>query len=211
MVESVQGVDREEHVVVLVAYNDPRLLDYAATFAVLPRAWDVWLTDNFSCGRALNHAFDRFPDEPFYGFLADDITLDTPGMLGELREEALNGYFAWPNDGVHGPRMSTHPAAPGKMLRAMGFWAHPLFPHNGLDTVMYRVSESLGLSRFREDLILTHHHPFAAHRPDEWDETYDDAREDNSKAIDLMARFEQEGLPQLLRQVRSVYEQKVCA
>lgn len=206
--ESMTHIDQEEHVLLLVNREDPRMGDYAAVFMNLPRAWDVWLTEEVTCGEKMNLAFDRFPDEPFYGLLTDDVALGTIGMLQELKQEALQGNFAWPDDGIHGPRMATHPCAPGKMIRAMGFWAHPHFPQNGLDTVMYRVSENLGLSRYREDLKLVVRHPNGVQHNPEWDETYADAAPLNVQAIDAMYRFEEKELPQLLRQVRSVYEQR---
>lgn len=205
------GQDREEHVMLILWRNDPRLPDYAPVLRELPRTWDVHITDQRTCGAKLQMVFERFPTEGFYGFLADDITIGSVGILGELRKDALAGRFAWPNDGVHGPRGATHPCAPGDFLRALGFWAHPRFPHNGFDTILYRVAEALGLSRYRSDLHIIHHHPFTVVAPEngwkheEWDETYDDAREMNSKAIDDMYDFQANELPKLIDKVKAVY------
>lgn len=210
-VASMADDDRLEHVLLMVWRHDPRLRDYAGVFMDMPKTWDVWLTEERLCGEKLNLAFDRFPDEEFYGLLTDDIMLRTPGMLGELKMEAKLGRFAWPNDGIHGPRLATHPCAPGKMLKALGFWAHPLFPHNGLDTVLYRVSEAMGLSKYRADLHIETPHPNGVQHNPEWDETYAEAAELNAKAVDTMYAFQQRGLPELINQVRSVYEQRKVA
>lgn len=198
--------DRGEVVLLMIWRNDPMMKEYQELFGELPSGWEVILTPGKTCGEKLNHAFDLFPEEPFYGLLADDTVLASAGMLHELKMEAMNGRFAWPNDGVHGPRMATHPCAPGKMIRALGFWAHPRFPQNGLDVILYRVSEALSLSKYRSDLHLIHFHP-SVHL-EEFDEVYAEARGVNSQAEVDMYDFQADVLPQLIAKVKSVYAQK---
>lgn len=211
LVRSLEGSDQGEHVIVLIWRHDPRMNDYAVVFRDLPRSWDVWLTEERWCGEKLNLAFDRFPDETFYGLLTDDIQLRTPSMMARLAEEARAGRFAWPNDSVHGPRAATHPCAPGKLLRALGFWAHPQYPHNYLDTILYRVATAVGLTKYRSDLFLDTNHPDGNWRHPEWDETYADAVAENARAQRDFYRFESEELPKLIQQVKDVYAQRVAA
>jgi len=208
---TVAGPDRDESVMLILWKNDPRLHDYADAFRHMPSNWDVWVQEERLCGPKLQNAFKCFPEERTYGFLADDTGLGSVGMLGELRREAEQGVLAWPNDGIHGPRMATHPCASGEFLRKLGFWAHPNFPHNGFDTILYYIAESIGVGKYRVDLNLIHWHPFKEVTPGngwnhaEWDETYDEAREMNTKAIDAMYDFQERVLPGLVDRMRREY------
>lgn len=204
-VASLAPMDWDENVVLMLWRDDPRRDDYARIFDRLPRAWDVWICPERLCGDKLNAAFRAFPNERFYGFLSDDIQLGTHGMLKQLRMEAENGHFTWPNDDIHGARLATHPVAPGDFIRALGFWAHPEFPHNGLDTVLYYVAECLGIGKFRGDLNIIVRHPTATGHIDEDDETYRDAREMNQKAIDTMYKFQDNKLAHLVQRMRDTY------
>jgi hypothetical protein len=213
LVDSLGRKDAEEHVIVMMWKDDPRLQDYSVIALGLPRNWDVWISDRRLCGEKMNALYEAFPQEDFYGFLSDDVQIGTKGMLALLRESAQDGKFAWPNDGIHGVRNSTHPVAPGDMIRAMGFWAHPRFLHNGLDTVLYRVANALSLCDYKEELKLIVQHPTATGHVEEDDDTYREARELNQKAIDDMYDFEERELAPFLEKVKmswaKAHEQRV--
>lgn len=208
LVRSMAPSDAAEDVTVMVWKDDPRANDYARVMSDFPSHWNVWFCQERLCGEKLNAFFHGFPNADFYGFLSDDVQIGTSGMLVELKKEALAGKLAWPNDGVHGPRMATHPVAPGWFLRELGFWAHPEFPHNGLDTVLYYVAEACGFGCYRSDLRLIVRHPTATGNIEEDDETYRDARDMNNKAIDTMYRVQHEQLPHLVDKVRKAYGQR---
>lgn len=189
--------------VTLVLWNaDPCLNEYDRVLRDLPKTWDVVIGKERSCGEKLNAVYKAYPCAPFYGFLADDVQLGTPNMLAELRRDAENGFFVWPDDGVHGPRLSTHPVAPGKLIRALGFWAEPKFPHNGIDVVLYRIATALDIVKYRPDLKL-----ICNRTPDE---TYDDAVEWNKAAEKEIPWWEEREMPLLIERVKARYGKEKC-
>ena len=193
--------------VTLVLWNgDPYLNEYDKVFKELPKTWDVVVGTERLMGEKLNAMFRSNPTAPFYGILTDDILLATPNMLPELRREAESGKFTWPDDGVHGPRMSTHPVAPGRLIRALGYWGHPDLPQNGLDLVLYRVATALDILKYRGDLKLQVFHPMVNGMDD--DETYHDAVDYNARAVDRIVQFEAQELKPLIESVRNRYGQK---
>jgi len=194
-IDSMSSTDLRARVMLVIWGLDPRLKDYNKI--KLPGHWQTWISKERLCGEKMNAVYELYADEDFYGLLTDDVQLGTPGMLQELRREAVHGRFAWPDDGVHGARLATHPVAPAAMLHALGFWAHPKFPHWGLDKVLTRVAEALDICCYREDLKLIVRHPDAGF-PEEIDETYREAEPLNAAAIDNMAEFERVELPRLI-------------
>lgn len=192
----MSDIDREECIYLVLWEGDPRLRDYLKL--KLPENWLFHIGNERLCGEKLNRAFRTFPHQQFYGFLADDIQLMTPNMLSILRESAQSGFFCWPNDGIHGPRLSTHPVSPGNFIRALDFWAHPRFPHWGFDKILNRVANAIDIVHYFDSLHIT---VDRVH-----DETYSDAELLNAAAIDDMVEFERNDLSTLINRVRHNYK-----
>jgi hypothetical protein len=195
LIDSLGDEDREEQVIVVPYMYEPRIRDYH--LMTLPPRWVLIPSPALSCGDKLNWAFHLFNDESFYGFLSDDIQLATPNMLKPMRQAAESGRFAWPDDGVHGLRLATHPVCPGNLLRILKFWAHPDFPHDGLDVVLYKVAtNSIPFEYFANFKLRTE-------KCD--DETFREGRELSKGAIDRLVKWEHEEMQQLIDKVRSNY------
>lgn len=204
-VDSMGDEDRKENVALVLWRNDPMLYHYSDVLNVIPRTWEVYIGPERSCGAKLNAMFHTRPNEDFYGFLSDDVEIGTPNMLPILAREAVGGKFAWPNDGVHEIRMSSHPVAPGKLIRALGWWAHPEFPHNGLDLVLYRVANALDICAYMSDLRLIVRHPSLLNG--EKDDTHIDAEPYNALWEKRRYEFEERDLPHLIKRVKVAYGQ----
>jgi len=203
-IRSMGEEDKKEFVLLMVWKDDPFRDDYAETMREAPKSWEMYICPERLCGEKMNAAVNIFKGEKFYGFLADDIRIGTPGMLPLLRAAALRGKFAWPNDGVHEIRLSTHPVAPGNFIRTLGFWAHPKFPHNGQDLILYRVATALDICEYRPDLRYIVRHPSLGDK-EEMDETYRDALAMNQQAANDMYSFEEKELQPLIQRVKEAY------
>lgn len=107
----------------------------------------------------MNWALEMNPHERFYGLLTDDVEVASDRLTEGLERVAEDWNIAFPDDGHHGMRMSTHFCVGGQLLRTLGFWGHPLFPQNGLDLVLYDVGLAAGLLRYCKDLRLVVRHP----------------------------------------------------
>lgn len=153
----------------LVLYDkDPRLDEYLAQ--KWPSSWTIDTVSVKGNGPTYNEIFRRFPNEPQYGFLADDAILSTPGMLTELEKEAGRDAVAYANDQHHGPAIATMPCIGGDLVRRVGYLAPRYMLHWGIDLVWHAIGERLGVLRYREDLKYDHLHPIWG--TGEWDATY---------------------------------------
>ena len=106
----------------------------------LPDGWGfIFWPKNLGAIGALNKVFDMYPDEPWYGFIADDEMLaeDAPSDWDRRLIEAAGDWkiaHGW-EDWNDGRRCQGYPVWGGKLLRAVGYWALPTCWHNfGLDS-----------------------------------------------------------------------------
>lgn len=177
LIDSVSIEDFREEVLVMVWGGDPRLDDYCKMD--FPKSWMLYIGKEQFCRDKLNKAFVVFPHEKFYGLLTDDIVLATPGILTKLRQGAESGKFVWPDDGQWHEKLATHPVVPGNFLRALGFWAHSDFPHNGIDSVLFIMAKELGILQYMPECKITVLHPLFGTAA--MDETYEDGKKLNEQ------------------------------
>lgn len=134
----------------------------------LPCGWEIIeSTCNLGALGALNFLFKEFPDEPFYGFIADDEFVQTPGFDKRLVEAAGGWNISHGNIGTDvkgniGKRAQGFLCIGGNLARAVGYLAIPeCFHWYGLDDMWERLAEARVCEKiFCEDVIIEHHHPY---------------------------------------------------
>ena len=107
----------------------------------LPENWRMMiLPENLGCIGAMNKVFKMYPDEPWYGFIADDEYLmkEPPPDWDKRLIEAAGDWgiaHAWEN-WHNGRRCQGYPVIGGKLVRAIGYMALPTTWHNfGFDSM----------------------------------------------------------------------------
>lgn len=162
--------DRRLPVMVVLCDRDPGWEDYFDE--TWPPNWQLHLAegDYTYCGEKMNWAFKRLPDAKYYGHLCDDVLIGTPDKLHELVEAAGDWNIAYPNDGVYHGDLTCFPVSGGKLTRVWGWWAHPMFKHNCLDSVIDDLGRELGVLKYLKDVRYVCKHPLFGDA--EWDETY---------------------------------------
>ena len=170
LVDSFGVEDLRLPVMVVVCDRDPSHQEYLKV--KWPRSWQVHVAEGeyTYCGEKMNWAFERLPDAKFYGHLCDDVLIGTQNKLHELVEDAGDWYIAYPNDGKYHGDLTCFPVSGGKLTRLWGWWAHPLFKHNCLDSVIDDIGRTLGLLKYRKDIEYVVKHPLFGDA--EWDDTY---------------------------------------
>lgn len=109
---------------------------------------------------ALQELFINYPDEPWYGFLADDLVPKTLEWDLELIKVAGNKNISYPNDlGKKRKRdLPTHPCVGGDLVRAMGWFGFPATHHFYLDTIFRYIGQNLNNIYRLENVIVEHMH-----------------------------------------------------
>ena len=167
-------------VMVVVCSRDPGWEEYFDQ--TWPAKWQVHLAEgDFTyCGEKMNWALARLPEAKYYGHLCDDVTIGTPDKLRELVEAAGEWHIAYPNDGVYHGDLACFPVCGGKLVRTWGWWAHPWFKHNCLDSVMDDLGRALGVLHYLKEVRYVVKHPVLG--TGEWDDTYRRVEEINRQA-----------------------------
>lgn len=142
----------------LVLYEkDPRLPEYLAQD--WPASFSTEIVPMRGNGPTYNEILRRYPNEKFFGFLADDAVLDVQGMLRMLENAAEDWNVAYANDQHHEDRICTMPCIGGELVRAAGYLAPPNIMHLGIDCIWHEIGRTLGCLRYFPRLTYTHLHP----------------------------------------------------
>lgn len=114
------------------------------------------------CAEKLRRAFAEFPNEPWYGFMADDIGIETDGFEQTLIAAAGLWGIASGNDmarareNVMEGRLNGASVFGGDLLRALGYWVPLDFMQLYIDDVWEAIGRSLGNWRTLMDVVTTH-------------------------------------------------------
>jgi len=165
----------------------------------LPSNWEIGVTDEVHLSPTCAWALQRWPGAKCYGALADDITLETPGMLRRLEELAGDWYIAYLNDGAHCERLCTFPCSGAKLIHATGDLSFGGLLHNGTDVVWYALGIALRILQYAQNCKITHWHP--AFGRGKWDETYALGQRGSLSSGKAYDKFMQEGFEALRRRL----------
>jgi hypothetical protein len=119
-------------VILTLSEKDARLGEYIGQS--WPESWRIETVPMLGNGPTYNEMLRRYPNEPQYGFLADDQILRVPGMLRELERRAGDWRIAYPDDGHWQANLPTMPCIGGELVRTVGFLAPEALVHWAIDT-----------------------------------------------------------------------------
>ncbi len=112
--------------------------------------------------RPCNTVFQTFPDEPFYGFIADDMSPQTDRWWHFLGQAAGNRNIAFGDEqtGVPHDRVGSCFAIGGDLVRAAGWWMPPWRSQRGVDGVWTRFGRKYDLLRYCPAVITRNLVPY---------------------------------------------------
>lgn len=102
--------------------------------------------------------FSAFPNEEFYGMVADDVVPATEGWDVKLRSACLPDRIAWGFDGAQDETLPRHPFIGGDLVRRLGFWSAPGIKHWFIDNAWRDIAVGLQCGVYRPDIIMRHYH-----------------------------------------------------
>jgi len=99
----------------------------------LPETFEFIVGPRARLGNAMREMFNRYPNEDFYGLLADDVVPRTDYWDKMLIEAAGTKCISGANDLTKKPKNLCHPCVGGDLVRAAGFFATPKCIHYCLE------------------------------------------------------------------------------
>lgn len=125
-----------------------------------PSTFEVVVGKREGLRAAIQEMYIKYPTEPWYGFLADDLIPRTLKWDLALVEVAGSKNISYPNDlGKAKKRdLPTHPCVGGDLIRAMGWFGFPATYHFYLDTIFRYIGQNLKNIYRLEDTIVEHMH-----------------------------------------------------
>lgn len=125
-----------------------------------PSTFEVVVGEREGLREALQEMYEKYPQEPWYGFLADDVVPRTKHWDQFLIDTAGKKYISYPNDLGGKPKRPSHPIVGGDLVRAVGWFGLPGSKHLYLDTAWQSIGESLKNLKRMDEVIVEHVHPF---------------------------------------------------
>ena len=122
----------------------------------------------------MEEMFKNYPNEPFYGLLADDLIPGTLHWDQKLIKAAGLDDIGYADEVYEKRVRICHPCVGGDLVRHVGFFAVPGLKHFGTDTFWEELCHYFGKENRQYDVILAHAH-FNFNQSTR-DQTYDESQ-----------------------------------
>jgi len=143
-------------VVVRIDECDPKLKEIKSL--PWPKEFSVVVGKREGVAKATNDFFISNPNEPWYGFLADDFIPKTKKWDLFLAEAAESKYISYPNDMAKKTNLPTLPCVGGELVRNIGYFGFPPAYHYYVDTIYQYIGSYLNNIKRLENVIVEHLH-----------------------------------------------------
>lgn len=140
---------------VIMDANDAYLYNNVET----PKHWKrISVHANTPLGGIFKRIYEKYPNEPYYGMVADDVVPETEGWDTIMVETCQPDKIVWACDGIQNERLPVHPFIGGDLVRKLGFWAAPGLKHWFVDNVWKAIADALDCGVYLPDVKMTHLH-----------------------------------------------------
>ncbi len=123
---------------------------------------DHWKRVSVPSGTPLGGIFDlvfkKYPNEPYYGMVADDVLPETSGWDVIMAELCQPNKIVWGCDDLQNERLPVHPFIGGDLVRKLGWWSAPGLKHWFVDNVWKNLADSLNCGIYLPQVKMTHLH-----------------------------------------------------
>lgn len=124
-----------------------------------PESWKVVVGERCRLGRAMNELFENYPNEDWYGLLADDLIPQTKSWDLQLIEAAGKNLISQANDLTRKPQNCCHPVIGGDLVRAAGWFALPECTHYCVELPWKEVTKrNPNILKYLNEVIVEHAH-----------------------------------------------------
>jgi hypothetical protein len=165
---------------VILDHDDPALNGYRAV--ILPPGWSLILEHRHqTLGSLQNSVFNRWPNNEWYGLIADDVVPLTDYWDKELVKAAGSNGVSYPHDSINGGTQFTHGVIGGDLVREMGWLILPGLDRLYGDNVWTEIGNKRGVLEYCPQVKFDHLH--FSNGKAEMDETYRKTQTDEDRKI----------------------------
>jgi hypothetical protein len=126
----------------------------------LPETFILIIDKRARLGAAMKEIFETYPNEPWYGLLADDLVPRTLHWDIRMIEAAGDRYISQANDLSPKPKNYCHPCIGGELVRKAGFFGFPYTTHYALEVIWKDLTKcDKRFGRYLPDVIVENLHP----------------------------------------------------
>lgn len=137
---------------------DPTIEEYKKL--KYPKEFIVVIDSRARLGAAMTEILRVYPNEPWYGLLADDLNPISEFWDTQLIEAAGSNYISQANDLSPKPKNYCHPCIGGNLVRKAGFFGFPLTTHYCLEVVWKDlVKRDSRFGRYLPNVVVENLHP----------------------------------------------------
>lgn len=111
-----------------------------------------------SLGGIFAKLFEKYPNEPYYGMVADDVVPETSGWDTIMSGLCQPDKIVWGWDGIQNEKLPVHPFIGGDLVRKLGWWSAPSLKHWFVDNVWKNLADTLNCGIYLPQVKMTHHH-----------------------------------------------------
>ena len=127
--------------------NDDATLDEYLKIA-LPHYWNWDIDAPIGLGVRCNAAYGKFPNEPWYGLISDDVLPKSLRWDEILIAKAANDGMAYGSDGIVEAAQFTHGVLGGDLVRDLGWIILPGLQRIYGDNVLTEIGKERGVLSF---------------------------------------------------------------
>lgn len=172
-----------------------------------PHHWKrVSVTAGTPIGFIFDKMFRKYPNEPYYGMIADDVLPETDRWDVLMSEACCPDKIVWGCDEIQNEKLAVHPFIGGDLVRKLGWWSAPGLKHWFVDNVWTNLAHSLNCGVYMPEVKMTHLHPVNGRRS--VDRT--DREQPNHMADQVTyEKFMKEQFPSAIQRVKSLEKVEV--
>ena len=142
-------------VLLCIDFDDPCLKQYETI--EIPPEWSVAVGLRGPLSNIYNNSYKRHQNDPWFGFIADDVVPITNGWDVKLIETAGSDGMAVPAGGET-TGGCPHFVLGGDLVRSVGWLSLPGLDRIYIDTVWGKIARSRGVYREVQNVKLEHRH-----------------------------------------------------
>jgi hypothetical protein len=155
-IQAWQQTQARTPVYVRVDQDDPELK--IITQLPWPKEFVIAVGARAGLSKSINELYEKFPNEPWYGLLADDLLPHTMFWDQQLVDSAGTDKISYPNDQGQNILLPTHPCVGGELIRNIGWFGLPACYHFFVDTVWQYIGQHLNNLQRLDSVVVEHLH-----------------------------------------------------